>query len=216
MSGQWTLGMETRGLAYPSIHRPTGAALLDDGPGLVQPEVSEFGLSWDRAVVDTTADDKSTSDPAAHVDPEDRIAVGAGSMAGFTEGSNIRVVVDRDGKTGQSMKPLAEFELMPAFDLVGACDPSGSMVDGTAKANPDPDGFVGLDQGREVVGQFGTNAISTRGPIHLETGPFEKTSVSCSGDQLEFGAPDLDSERGHARAEVGLTPRAESTGFWPL
>jgi len=216
VSGQWTLGMETRGLAYPSIHRPTGAALLDDGPGLVQPEVSEFGLSWDRAVVDTTADDKSTSDPAAHVDPEDRIAVGAGSMAGFTEGSNIRVVVDRDGKTGQSMKPLAEFELMPALDLVGARDPSGPMVDGTAKANPDPDGFVGLDQGREVVGQFGTNAISTRGPIHLESAPFEETSVSCSGDQLEFGAPDLESERGHTRAEVGLTPRAESTRFSPL
>lgn len=118
VSGQWTFGMEEHGVANPSIHGPTGTALLDDGAGLVQAEVSEFGLSWDGAVVDVTADDESTSDPAAHVDPEDRIVVGAGPMTGFTEGGHVRVVVDRDGKTGQSMKPLAEFELMPALDLV--------------------------------------------------------------------------------------------------
>lgn len=84
------------------------------------------------------------------------------------------------------------------------------MVDGTAKANSDPNGVVGLDEGGEVVRQFGTNALPTRGPIHLESAPFEETSVRCSSDQLEFGAPDLDSERGHTlRVWLGPVGRVD-------
>lgn len=85
------------------------------------------------------------------------------------------------------------------------------MVDGTAKADSDPNGVVGLEEGREVVGQFSTNAFTARGSIHLESAPFEETSVLCSSDQLEFGAPDLDPERGHKcggwRGPVGRVDR---------
>lgn len=198
-SRKWTSRVEGHGLTDALIHGPPRAAVLHNCAGLVQSQVSEFRFTRYGAMIDVPTDDEPTSDAATHVDPEDRIVFSASPVTGFTKGGHVRVIVDRDRQTSQVREPLAELELVPSLNLMGTGDPSGPMIHRAAEAHANGYGIVGLDEGREVVGQFGTNALPTRGPIHLESAPFEETSVRCSSDQLKFGAPDLDSERGHTR-----------------
>ena len=65
-----------------SINRPTGTTFFDDGPALIETDVTDFSFTGDGAVKNCAVDGQSSAHAASKRHVKNRVAVFAGTADG--------------------------------------------------------------------------------------------------------------------------------------
>ena len=114
---------------------------------------------------------------------------------------------DRDLPT----QPVSEWKPMPAGDLMGTFDPSGSPVDRSTKSDPDGRRSVGVDQFGQCRGDLLADALPAGIGNHPQPAAVEDDAIGRPGDELKFGSTNFDTDEHHGKGRAGRTG-----GGWAL
>ena len=176
------------------IHGPTGAAFFNDASGLVEADVADFRFAGNCAVIDLFVHNKAAADSAAHGDIKNGIGSAAGTFQSFSQTGGVRIIVDADGSAGNLLKPLAKFEITPAFDLMRATDFSGAPIDGAAETDAHAGNFLMVQQLGKSRSYLASNPFAAFAFDDIETAALGDFGELVAENNLQLGAADLDSD----------------------
>ena len=181
------------GADFP-VHGPTRAALFDDGSDLVEPHMPDLRFAGLCAVKNFPIHDQTAAHAAAERDIENWIAPLPCTAHRLAQRATIRVVVNQHGSPRALAQPVAEREIRPAFDLMGAADFPRAPVHRSAVAHAHRRDLVRVENVRECGFNLRANARAATRRVHVEAPALKNLRGLVAHEELQLGAADFDGE----------------------
>jgi hypothetical protein len=174
------------------INRPARTPFLDGRSRLIEPQVTDLGLTGAGAVIKLPINDQPAADTAAEVDPKHRVVPATSPVQCFAKRGDIGVIVDIDVQPSQISEPAAKFEIVPPVDLVGTTDLACAPINWPAEADADGRGIVLSDHFGKASSQFSANAFRSGLAVHRKPSTIDDLTRRCSSYDLELRPSNLD------------------------